>query len=120
MSNAKKLVGEKIKERRTALGMSQRDLAEKMGYSNHSTVARIEAGSVDLPQSKVAKFAEALSTTPAYLMGWEKEPEDLAELTATILQDTDLLAMIDKYLMLSAPDQKAVRAMVDALATKNS
>lgn len=120
MKNVKKLVGEKIKERRTALGMSQRDLAERMGYSNHSTVARVESGSVDLPQSKVAKFADALSTTPAYLMGWEKEPEDLAELTATILQDTDLLKSIEKYLSLSAPDQKAVRALIDALAEKDA
>lgn len=119
MSDSKKLVGLRIKERRSALGLSQRDLAAVMGYSNHSTVARIEAGTVDLPQSKVAKFAEALQTTPAFLMGWDREPEDLADLAASILQDPKLLVMIEKFRSLAASDQKAVRAMVNALAAKN-
>ena len=36
-------IGDRIRERRTELGWSQRELAEKMGY-NHSTVGRIERG----------------------------------------------------------------------------
>lgn len=39
-------IGERIKKRRTELELSQRDLAAKMGYSHHSTIARIEAGTV--------------------------------------------------------------------------
>lgn len=64
-------IGERIKERRTELGWSQRDLASKMGYNHHSTVARIEAGSVDIPQSRIVKFAEVLGVSLAYLMDWE-------------------------------------------------
>jgi len=63
-------IGDRIKARRICLGWSQRDLAERMGYKNHSTVARVEAGTVDLPQSKVEQFAEVLGVTPGYLMGW--------------------------------------------------
>lgn len=118
MKHDKNSVGQRIKERRAALGMTQRDLAAALGYSHHSTVARIEAGAVDLSQSRLAQFAEALHTTPAWLLGWEKEPEDLADLAASILQDPDLLTLIEKVRGLSASDQKAVRAMVDALATK--
>ena len=118
MSIGKIMVGQRIKERRLAMGMSQRDLAAALDYSNHSTIARIEAGRVDLPQSKISLFADVLHTTPAYLMGWDKEPEDLADLAATILQDQDLLAMVEKYLAMDAADQRAVRAMVDALAAK--
>lgn len=120
MKHSKKMVGQRIKERRAALGLSQRDLAEMLGYSHHSTVARIESGAVDLSQSRLVQFADALQTTPALLMGWEKEPEDLADLAAAILQDTDLLVMIEKIRGLSIPDREAVRAVVDALATKNS
>ena len=61
-------VGDKIKERRAELKWSQRDLSAKMGYAHHSTVARIESGAIDPPMSKVAKFAEVLGTTVAYLM----------------------------------------------------
>ena len=66
-------IGQKIKQRRTELGWSQRDLAERMGYNNNSTIARIENGKVDIPQSRIVKFAEILNTSIAYLMGWEDE-----------------------------------------------
>lgn len=66
-------VGEKIKKRRIELGLSLRELAKRMGYANQSTVSRIERGIIDIPQSKVVKFAEVLNTTIAYLMDWEDE-----------------------------------------------
>lgn len=66
-------IGAKIKQRRKELGWSLRELAAKMGYSNHSTVARIENGTIDIPQSKIVKFAEVLETTPSYLMGWVED-----------------------------------------------
>ena len=66
-------IGEKIKERRMELRWSQRELSDKIGYSNHSTIARIESGKVDLPQSKVVKFSEVLGVSVGYLMGWEEE-----------------------------------------------
>ena len=111
-------IGARIKERRLELRLTQEELAERMGYKTKSAINKIELGINDVSQSKVKRFAEALHTTPAWLMGWEKEPEDLADLAASILQDPDLLTLIEKVRGLSASDQKAVRAMVDALATK--
>lgn len=61
-----------IKKRRTELNMTQEELAQKMGYSGKSMIAKIEAGKVDLPQSKIMAFAAALNTTPSYLMGWDE------------------------------------------------
>lgn len=66
-------IGEKIKQRRIELGWSQRELAKRLGYANHTTLTKIESGKVDLNQSKVALFAEVLRTTPAYLIGLEDE-----------------------------------------------
>lgn len=60
-----------IKNRRTELHLTQSELADKMGYADKSMIAKIEKGLVDLPQSKILAFAEALETTPSYLMGWE-------------------------------------------------
>lgn len=62
---------QRIRNRREELGMSQDDLAQKMGYKSRSSINKIEMGLNDISQSKVAAFAEALDTTPAYLMGWE-------------------------------------------------
>ena len=61
---------ENIRNRREELGMSQQDLADLLGYKSRSTIAKIESGDNDIPQSKVMAFAEALQTSPAYLMGW--------------------------------------------------
>ena len=55
--------------------MTQTDLALKMGYADKSMIAKIEKGNVDLPQSKILAFANALETTPGELMGWDYETE---------------------------------------------
>lgn len=60
---------ENIRALREQLGLSQEALAEKTGYKDRSSIAKIEAGLVDLSQSKIAAFARALGVTPAYLMG---------------------------------------------------
>lgn len=68
---------EKIRKLRHSKGMSQDDLAALTGYTSRSSIAKIEAGEVDLPQSKIQAFADALKTTPQYLMGWEEKKEDV-------------------------------------------
>ena len=60
---------ENIKYLRERLGLSQEALAARVGYTDRSSIAKIEAGKVDLTQSKIAAFAAALSVTPAQLMG---------------------------------------------------
>lgn len=65
---------DRIKSRRTELGLTVEELAHKMGYKDKSSISKIENGKADIPQSKIAAFADALETTPAYLMGWEEQP----------------------------------------------
>ena len=57
------LLYKNIKNKRTALGLSQEELAKKVGYSGRSMIAKIEAGKIDLYQSKVDEIAKALETT---------------------------------------------------------
>ena len=64
----------RIRERRIALGMSQGELAKLLGYTNRSTITKIEKGVNDITQSKIEAFATALKTTPGYLMGWTDDP----------------------------------------------
>lgn len=71
-------VGDRIKEKRIALNMSQDELAKKVGYKSRSSIQKIESAR-SLPLSKVVRMANALDCTPAYLMGWEENPTDINE-----------------------------------------
>lgn len=78
--------GAKIKQKRLALGMSQREFSQKVGYTDHSIVTRIESGQVDLPLSKVKKIAEVLNVSIPWLLDMEEEyktaiPSDMREMT---------------------------------------
>ena len=64
-------IGKRIKEKRESLGMTQEELAQRLGYKNKSSIAKIETGTNDIVQSKVVEFADVLDTTVAYLMGWD-------------------------------------------------
>ena len=65
---------ERIRQLRVSQKMSQSDLARKMGYRDGSMITKIESGLVDISQKKILQFADALGTTPAYLMGWTDSP----------------------------------------------
>lgn len=69
-------VGERIKARRKALGLSAEDIAERIGKSA-ATIYRYEKGDIKSVDSAIiVPLSEALSTTPAYLMGWSDDPID--------------------------------------------
>lgn len=76
-------VGDNILNRRKELGLTQEELAKRMGYKSKSTINKIEMGINDIPQGKIVKFAEALYTTPAHLMGWDEEDNSPEEPTLT-------------------------------------
>ena len=59
----------RVRLRREQLGLSQEELAQRMGYRSKSSITKLEKGINDLPQSKVEELAAALETTPAYLLG---------------------------------------------------
>ena len=66
------MIGNRIRKKREALGLSQKELALKIGYKDRSSVAKIENDGRNLPQDKIYAIAIALETTPAYIMGWEE------------------------------------------------
>lgn len=111
-------IGQRIRARRNELGLSQRELAARLGYNDHTTLTRIEAGKVDLTQSRIVQFAKVLNVTTGYLMGWDQEPEDLADVTAQVLLDADLLRMVEQYLSLPEVDRYVARVTVASLCEK--
>ncbi len=68
-------IGERIRERRIQLGLSQEELAERVGYNSRTTINKIEKSTRGMPQPKITKFAKALDTTEVYLLGVVDDPE---------------------------------------------
>lgn len=85
---SKKPIGQIIKERRTELGLTQEQLAERLGYKSRSTINKIELGINDIAQRNLDKFAEALQTTKGYLMGMTDDPSPL--------ENNDLQSFLDQ------------------------
>lgn len=89
---------DKIRNRRLALGLTLEEVGEMVGVGK-STVRKWETGDIaNMRRDKIAKLAEALKVTPAYLMDWddeekESQPEDLVngdpELTEILTRARD-------------------------------
>lgn len=67
-------LGENIKQARITAGISQEDLAKKLGYKSRSTIAKIENGENNLTQNKIAQFAKALNVSISYLLNGIEDP----------------------------------------------
>lgn len=115
-------IGERIKRRRQELEWSQRELAAKMNYSHHSTLARIESGQVDVTQSRIEQFAEVLGVSIAYLMGWQDEKEEkkndiLSDIIIALRTDNELLEIVEKLTILDAEKRTAIKSLISAFST---
>ena len=67
-----KTVGDRIREKREELGMTQEELSKKLGYKSRSSVNKME-NARELPLKKVTMMADVLGCSPSYLMGWDEE-----------------------------------------------
>ena len=105
-------VGKNILLMRKRLGWTQEELATRMGYKSKSTINKIELGINDLPQSKIVKFAEVLGTTPAHLMGWNDEEENIS-LEEPVLNEGEKLWM-ELYYRLSDETKEVFINMMDS------
>ncbi|MBE3586531.1 MAG: helix-turn-helix transcriptional regulator [Thermoanaerobacter sp.] len=62
------IIGKRIKELREQLGLTQEELAEKVGISR-SALANYESGLREPKGDILVRFANALNTTTDYLLG---------------------------------------------------
>ena len=65
--------GELVKQRRIELGMTQEELAGKMGFKTKASISRLESNDRKLPLSKLEKMAMILNIPPSRLMGWDDD-----------------------------------------------
>ena len=111
-----------IKKNRKRLGLTQLELAERAGYTHPSSIAKIEKGVVDLPQSKIEQFASIFGITAGELMGWDKITDEQAgqnDLIAAVVvrmrTDTDFLQAVEMLHKMDAAKVAGFKAMLEAL-----
>ena len=62
-------IGEIIKKLRERKGLTQEELAAKVGYTSATTINKIESGTNKLKQEKIKIFADVLECTVSELLG---------------------------------------------------
>lgn len=107
---------DRVRIRREQLGLNQEELAQKMGYKSRSSINKIENGR-SVSQKLIVRLAEVLEVSPAYLMGWDENPEEQAEYEASILMDDDIMELVHLYKCLDAEQKNAVKQMAKLLAS---
>ena len=89
---------ENIKKFRKQMKMSQAELAMRTGYTDRSSIAKIEKGAVDLSQSKIQQFADAFGVSASELMGWkdeQKKNDALADIVLRLRTDDELFDVVN-------------------------
>jgi transcriptional regulator with XRE-family HTH domain len=89
-------VGERIRERRIELGLSQEELAIKCGYKSRSSINKIEL-SRDLPLDKIQKAAKALDVSPSYLACWTDDMKSYDDNVSPIEYEEVLQEVLDRF-----------------------
>ncbi len=116
--------GDRIRMQRERMGMTQEELALKLGYKSRSSVNKIE-NSRELSLKKVSAVANVLSCSESYLMGWDKVgtrdgTEDAKFLKFNLQkEDKQLKKIIEVYNNLDDKGKKLFIDLADYLSSNN-
>ena len=103
-------VADKIRTRREELGLSQEELAKKLGLKSRSSITRLEKSGDDISMKDVERLSEALDCSKLYLMGWQDDPK----MTGTE-QEQQFVAL---YSQLNERDKALIDGMLTTLVSK--
>jgi transcriptional regulator with XRE-family HTH domain len=78
VTGTSKTIGQRIKEIREEIGISQQDLAERLGVLR-PTISQMENGERKITTDELIKLSEILNKSVPYLIGLEYEPEIVLE-----------------------------------------
>ena len=101
--------GKLIRKYRKESGLTQGELAKKLGYADHTAISHIELGKRDIPRSAVTEFAEILKIDPSILLdALDQYPESPSQ---SLSEDEQRI--IDNYRKLSKEGQKKMIEQIE-------
>lgn len=105
------MIGERISIRLNVLGISQAELARRVGLHQSTINGLIKGGQAS--STRVHDIALALETTPAYLLSQTDDPSPGGKQCTLNSRDQRLL---DMFHSIEAADQKAILQLLQTLA----
>ena len=77
-------IGDNIRTYRRKAGLNQTELAQLLGYTDRSSIAKIETGKVDISQTKLRQMARIFDVTVEQLLGLEQPQTKQIPILGTI------------------------------------
>lgn len=105
-------LGDRIKNRRKELNMSQSELADKVGIS-YAQVGRYETKGAQPPTKTLTAIADALGVSPDFLIYGTSDEKAKSRLT-----DAELLNQFKAIEGMDEDDKNVVKKLIDAFITK--
>lgn len=113
---------DRIRERRIALGMTQEELADRLGLQK-SAIAKYENGRVEnIKRSVIQKMASVLQCSPSYLLCMDDEPDqddryylndDAREYAELLFHHPEYKVLFDAARTVPAKDIDLVRQLIE-------
>ena len=112
-------IGERIKNRREELGLTQQELAERLGNKSRASVSTVEHNKEDMTITRIRQYAEALQTTPSYLIGLGEvsnvaEPKNTPQLEQQYFLEVvaEAMKLYEKYKSSPQKIQNAIQVLL--------
>lgn len=117
-------VGDRIRKHRELSGISQTDLAEKIGVSKQTLYKYEKNVITNIPSDKIEEIAKALNVSESCLMGWENKEielineEEKGRSLSKLIANEDMLDAVVKLSKLQPGDKEMVVNLINSLYEK--
>lgn len=116
-------LGDKIRLARKGLGLTQKELAEKIG-KKHNSISEWESNKTKPDIDSMESLCKVLEVTPGYFLSGSTDKlntlpeEDIsnAAIVAKVMNSQNLIDLIKNYLSISPKAQKSVEMLLDELS----
>lgn len=102
----------RIKERRTYAGLSQEELAKRLGVSKY-TISKWECRKVpNIPARYIERMAQMFGVRTTFLYGIDDEPDDVESFFTIMLQRPEIKDLFDQLRIASKHQVDAIRRLL--------
>jgi transcriptional regulator with XRE-family HTH domain len=114
------ILGDNVKRIRIEKGLSQDELAQKVGYTSRSTISCIESGKRDCSQRQIVALADALGVSPGDLLEKSDASPDTVKAVRFVSASETEKKIIDMFVSLPADSQPRVIEKLKSISKKSS